>query len=395
MRKILVLGGGTGGTMTANNLVRKLAPEIDRGEVEITLLSDNDKHFYKPGAMYIAFNKASAHEFIRDEKSLLKLEVNFIVDKAVEINSNGNYVKGISGKKYDYDFLVVSTGCEIDASRVPGLKEGGDWFFTYEGARKLSDKFAKLEKGRVLITVNYPKTPNIPHQCGIAPLETTLMLHEYLSAKGVRDKVEILYTYPKHAQLIENGLFMQKPTSDALPGIFDSMGIKYQKSFTLNEVDPGKKIAKSEEGEEIDFDILMSTPPFIATQVARDSGLSKALEGEGWLPTDKESLKVKGTKNIYTLGDVVDLSVSKAGGTVHNQTDVVADNIASEIRNGYATEKFDGRVIAVAQMGLSNGMPLWYDYKNDVLPTPPTKIGSYMRLGFNKGLYWASARGML
>ncbi|MBN2867211.1 MAG: NAD(P)/FAD-dependent oxidoreductase, partial [Flavobacteriaceae bacterium] len=151
----------------------------------------------------------------------------------------------------------------------------------------------------------------------------------------------------------------------------------------------------SEEGEEIQFDILMSTPPFIATKLIRESGISQALDDEGWLPTDRKTLKVKGLKNVYTLGDTVDLPVSKAGGTIHNQTDVVADNIAAELRYGYPTESYDGLVIAIAQMGLSCGMPLWYDYEEDVRPTPCSKLGSFVRKGFNKGIYWAAARGMV
>lgn len=395
MKKILIIGGGTGGTMTANNLVKKFQEEIDNGEVEITLISNSEYHFYKPGAMYIAFNMATSREFIRKEKSLLKTEVNFVVDEAVEIKPDKNMIKTKSGKIYNYDYLVISTGCETAIDKIPGLREGGDWFYTYEGARKLADKFSKIKKGRVLITVSYPKTPDIPHQCGIAPLETTLMLHDLLTSNGVRDDVEILYTYPKVAQNIVDGLFMQKPTSDALPAIFDSLGIKYKRSFTLARVDAENKIAYSEEGEKIEFDILMSTPPFVATKFIRESGMSKALNDEGWLPTDRETLKVKGYDNIYTLGDVVDLPVSKAGGTVHNQTDVVAENIFSEYKIGYPVAKFDGKVIAVAQMGMSNGMPLWYNYKDDVLPTPANKLGSFMRLGFNKGIYWAAARGML
>ena len=139
----------------------------------------------------------------------------------------------------------------------------------------------------------------------------------------------------------------------------------------------------------------MSTPPFVAAEVIRNSGLSQALDNEGWLPTDKKTLKVKGLSNVYTLGDTVDLSVSKAGGTVHNQVDVLVDNIAAELRFGYPTESYDGKVIAIAQMGLSCGMPLWYDYEEDVKPTPCSKLGSFVRLGFNKSLYWAAARGML
>lgn len=394
-KKILIVGGGTAGTMTANNLAKKLMPEIDNNEVEILMISDSSKHIYRPGAMYVAFHKAHGHEFVREQRSLLMLEVDFIVDKAIDIKANENYVKGESGTKYEYDYLVLATGCEVAANRIPGLEEGGDWFFSYEGAKKLAKKFEKIKKGRVLVTINFPKTENIPHQCGIAPVETTMMLHDYLTEKGVRDDIEIIYTYPKHAQAVEDGLFLQTPTSNVLPSVFDSINVKYKTSFTLKSVDANKKVAYSEEGEEMDFDILMSTPPFIAAKVIRDSGLSNAKDDEGWLPTDKHSLKVKGLDNVYTLGDTVDLSVSKAGGTIHNQTDIVADNIAAELRYGYPTESYDGKVIAVAQMGLSCGMPLWYDYEEDVQPTPCSKLGSFVRLGFNKGLYWAAARGML
>ncbi|MDD2838177.1 FAD/NAD(P)-binding oxidoreductase [Sulfuricurvum sp.] len=394
-KKILIVGGGTAGTMTANNLAKKLMPEIERNEVELAMISDSKNHYYRPGAMYVAFQKAAGHEFIRDQRSLLMPEIDFFVDPAIEINVKANYVKGKSGKRYDYDFLILATGCEVAAERIPGLVEGGDWFYSYEGAKKIAEKFAKIQSGRILVTVNFPKTPNVPHQCGIAPVETTMMLHDYLTERGVRENVEIVYTYPTKAQAVENGLFLQSPTSKVLPTVFDSVRVKHETGFTLARVDPENKIAYSEEGKSISFDILMSTPPFQAAKVIRDSGLSKALDNEGWLPTDKKTLKVIGLKNVYTLGDTVDLPVSKAGGTIHNQTDIVADNIAAELRYGYPTESYDGKVIAVAQMGLTCGMPLWYDYQEDVQPTPCSKLGSFMRLGFNKGLYWAAARGML
>lgn len=395
MTRILIVGGGTAGTMTANNIAKKLMPEIDRSEVSITMISSSKNHYYRPGAMYVAFHKAAGHEFVRDQRSLLMPEIDFFVDPAIRIDTKNRIVYGNSGKQYKYDYLVLATGCEAAPERIPGLAEAGDWFYTYEGAKKLAKKFKAIKKGRILVTVNFPKTPNIPHQCGIAPVETTIMLHDYLIEQGVRNDIEIIYTYPTKAQAVENGLFLQAPTSKVLPSIFDANNIRYRTGFTLSRVDAKRKIAYSEEGGEIEFDILMATPPFQAVEVIRNSGLSHALDNEGWLPTDRETLKVKGIERVYTLGDTVDLSVSKAGGTIHNQTDIVADNIAAEIRFGYPTESYDGKVIAVAQMGLTCGMPLWYDYEEDVKPTPCSKLGSFVRLGFNKGLYWAAARGML
>src|SRR5690625_3568336 len=100
-------------------------------------------------------------------------------------------------------------------------------------------------------------------------------------------------------------------------------------------------------------------------------------------------------ENVFVMGDTVDLPVSKAGGTCHNQSPVIANNIAGLIRIGHTVAEFDGKVQAIAQMGFSAGMPLWYDYDDDVIPLPATRIGSMMRNGFNRGVYWGVARGMV
>ena len=127
----------------------------------------------------------------------------------------------------------------------------------------------------------------------------------------------------------------------------------------------------------------------------RNTGLSDGDPEEGWLPTDPETLQVYGLKNVYVLGDTVDLPISKAAGSCHNQSTVVVDNIIGEMRFGYTPAIYDGRVQAVAQMGLNAGMPLQYDYKHDVLPTPATKLGGLLRTGFNRGLYWSTVRGLV
>ncbi|RFC39613.1 MAG: sulfide:quinone oxidoreductase [Candidatus Nitrotoga sp. CP45] len=394
-KRIIVVGGGIGGTMTANNLVAKLYPEILNGEIEIMMLSNSPNHVYKPANMYVAFNAYHPHELVRKQRSLLRPEIIFHVDGVESFEFKQNRVLCESGKRYDYEYLVISTGCVPAPERIEGLKEAGDHFYQTKAAQQLAQKLRTIEEGRIFITVNFPKTPNVPHQCGIAPIETTLMLDEYLRKRNVRDRVEIIYSYPTVSQLLRNCLFLQKPTCDVLPTIFDSKGIKYQRGFTLDKVDPGAKIAYSEEGKSQEFDILMATPPIRAVDAVINSGKSEAQNNEGWLPTDFETLKMYGSDNVYVMGDTVDLPVSKAGGTCHNQSPVVVENIASEIRRGYTSAIYDGKVQAIAQMGLEAGMPLWYDYKSDVQVAPPTKLGGLMRKTFNRGIYWAVARGIV
>ncbi|WP_085683256.1 MULTISPECIES: NAD(P)/FAD-dependent oxidoreductase [unclassified Pseudomonas] len=394
-KRIVIVGGGVGGTMLANQLVGKLYPEILRGAVSITLLSDCPDHYYKPAFMYVAFNLFFKEELKRPERSLLRPEIDFQVEKVTWFDFNNQSLKTQSGKSLGYDFLVIATGCVPAPERIEGLKEAGDHFYQYDPARQLAQRLNTIERGRIFITVSFPHTPNVPHQCGIAPVETTLMVDDLLRRRGVRDKVQIIYTYPTTAQLLRNCLFLQRPTGEVLPGMFDKLGIQYQRNFTLSRVDPDAKIAYSEEGAAQPFDILMATPPIRAVNAVRETGISQAQNDEGWLPTNHETLQVYGLDGVYVIGDTVDLPVSKAGGACHNQAPVIANNIAAEIRLGHPVSVYDGRVQAVAQMGLHAGMPLWYDYRRDVQPTPPTKLGGLLRNGFNRGLYWAVARGML
>ena len=394
-KHILIVGGGVGGTMLANQLVSKLYPEILRDQVRITLLSNSPDHSYKPSFMYVAFNLFFQEDLKRPERSLLRPEIDFQVEHVSRFDFTGQTLHTRSGKRFGYDFLVIATGCVPAPERIEGLQQGGDHFYQYEPARQLAQRLASIERGRIFITVSFPQTPNGPHQCGIAPVETTLMLDDYLRRRGVRDKVEIIYTYPTTAQLLRNCLFLQRPTGEVLPNLFAQKNIKFQRGFTLGKVDPEQRIAYSEEGAAQPYDILMATPPIRAVDAVLESGASQAANNEGWLPTNHETLQVYGLQGVYVIGDTVDLPVSKAGGACHNQAPVIADNIAGEIRLGTTVAVYDGKVQATAQMGLNAGMPLIYDYRHDVLPTPPTKLGGLLRNGFNRGLYWAVARGML
>lgn len=395
IQDIIVVGGGIGGTMTANNLVTKLYPEIRAGKARVSLISNSPWHYYKPAFMYVAFGMYYKNELRRPLHTLLKPEVKLLIDEVTGFDFKDSRLRTASGTNHNYDYLVVSTGCIPSPERIPGLKEAGDHFYQHDPAMQLYKKISTIEKGRIFIGVTFPKTPNVPHQCGIAPMETTLMLDDLLRRRGVRDKVEILYTYPTVAQLLRNCLFLQRPVGEVLPMVFDSKDIRHQTGFTLERVDAEAKVAYSEEGEEVEFDILMQTPPIRAVDAVLDSGISQAPNNEGWLPTDRDTLQLEGFPNVFVMGDTVDLPISKAGGSCHNQSPVICDNMAGLMRIGSTVAAYDGKVQAIAQMGLDAGMPLWYDYDGDVIPTPATKIGGLMRKGFNRGIYWSVARGLI
>ncbi len=170
---------------------------------------------------------------------------------------------------------------------IPGLKEGGHWFYDLEGAMKLRQALLDFKGGRIAITIG------VPHKCPVAPLEITFMLHEYFKQKGMLDKVELFYTYP-----INRLHSIQSLADWALPE-FEKKDIKYETFFNMEEIDPVKKVVRSMEGSELSYDLLITVPPHKGAQVVTDSGLGK----DGWIVTDKKTLHNEGYKNIYVVGD--------------------------------------------------------------------------------------------
>lgn len=302
-KTIVVVGGGVGGTMLANQLVRQLYPEILKHQVTVKLLSNSPDHYYKPAFMYVAFNSYFQEDLKRPERSLLRPEIDFQVEEVTRFDFPGQTLHTRSGRRVGYDFLVIATGCVPAPERIEGLQEAGDHFYQYKAARQLAQRLMTIEKGRIFISVSFPQTPNVPHQCGIAPVETTLMLDDLLRRRGVRNNVEIVYTYPTTAQLLRNCLFMQRPTGELLPTLFEQKNIRFQRGFTLDRVDPDQRIAYSAEGQAQPFDILMATPPIRAVDAVIQSGASQAPNNEGWLPTNHETLQVYGLENVYVIGD--------------------------------------------------------------------------------------------
>ena len=376
--RILIVGGGTGGTILGNNLARRLSGEIRAGKARITMLSASDKHMYQPGLLYVAFGQMMPDELYRDQASLLESSIEFHVDPVEKFMLDKNQVKTRSGKTHEYDILVIATGSRIVPQEIPGLREGSETFYSEAGAVKMFKRLREFQGGTVAIVVG------VPHKCPIAPVEVTFALHDYFKARGIREKVHMKYHYPiGRIHTIENVAIWAKPE-------FDRMGVEYETLFNVKEVDVENKVVRSEEGTETQYDLLISIPPHRGMEVVENDGLGQG----GWIPTDRHQLKMTGHDNVYVLGDTTNLPVSKTGSAAHFEAEVVAENIASVIKIGTPVREYDGKVYCFIETGHDSATYAMFNYANPPDLKSPNKSMHWFKMSYNK-MYWTSVRGLL
>ncbi len=377
-KKILIVGGGLAGTIVANGLCRQLHSEMASGTVSITMLGTSDTHMYQPGLLYVPFGRMREAELFRPQRKVLNRKVPYHVDPAKHIDVEKKAVTTESGKTYTYDYLVIATGSRIRPDNIPGMVEGGHWFYDLDGARKLRDALDGFQGGKIVLNVN------VPHKCPVAPLEVTFMLKDYLEARGLLDKSEITYTYPI------GRLHTLEPVAAWAVPEFEKHGIKSETFFNTKEVDPSAKTITSEEGTTLPYDLLITIPPHTGQQVIMDSDLGAG----GWVPTERNTLLREGSSDVFIVGDTTNIPISKAGSTAHFEADTIIDNLTSLIKEGRWARHYDGKVFCFVETGLHTGTYVWFNYTTPPNPGPPSQMVHWFKLAYNR-LYWLSARGLL
>lgn len=374
--RILIVGGGMGGTILANNLARRLSGELKSGKASITMLSASDKHMYQPGLLYVAVGKMSPDEMYRDQVSLLESSITFRVDPVSKFDLANNNVTTESGKQYDYDIIVVATGSRGFAEGTPGLADHALQFYTEADALNMYKSLQKFEGGRVVVAVG------VPHKCPMSPLEITFMLIDYFKERGIWDKVQMHYTYPI------GRVHSLEPVANWAAPEFDRLGVTYETLFNMKEITADKVI--SEEGTEESYDLLVTVPSHKGMQVIEDNDLGAG----GFIPTDRHRLNIEGHENAFVIGDTTNLPISKAGSTAHFEAETLAENIASTIKIGTPVRDYDGKVFCFIEAGEGKATYAMFDYQNPPDPKAPTKGIHWFKTAYNK-MYWASARGLL
>jgi sulfide:quinone oxidoreductase len=384
MQRIVILGGGVGGTLTANLLVRKLRTRIATGDVSITLVDQTGLHTYQPGFMYIAMGSQRAESLRRPERQLLDRLVTLIVGDAIRIEDQAQTVSLADGTVLVYDHLVIATGSRIVPEEIEHFAEEAHHFYSAEAALRLRKALDGFSGGRIVVGI-----AGIPYKCPPAPLEVALLIESELRQRGLRDKTEMHFFSPI------NRAFTIEEVSPMIEAEMARRGVELHTFFNVETIDPQRKVVGSLEGEEFPYDLLILVPPHKGAQVVIDSNLAP---GSGWLPTDRHSLQVGGRANVYAVGDATDLPLSKAGSTAHFEAPVAAERIVAAVEGREVRTDaghYTGRVMCFFEIGDGKGTLLQFDYDHPPKPPTPNRMWHVGKLIFNKTYWHTVPRGRI
>jgi len=378
MKKLLILGAGTAGTMVANRLHRLLDPD----EWKITIVDQHETHYYQPGLLFIPFGMYSKNDVVKPKRDFIPAGVELIMSGVDSIEPEHNRVKLAQGGRYlNYDFLVIATGTDIHPEQTPGLHEH-EWyksifdFYTIEGALALAKHLRTWQGGRLVLNV-----VETPIKCPVAPLEFIMLADWFFHEQGLRDRVELIYTTPLP------GAFTKPIASKHLGDILERKGVKITTEFMVEHVDPDAKKLVSFDEQEVEYDLLVTVPVNMGAEAVARSGMGDELN---YVPVDKHTFLSPKYSNVFVLGDAAALPASKAGSVAHFAVDCFAENFLRYIDGLELLPTFDGHANCFIESGFGKGLLIDFNYDQEPLPGryPMPGIGPFTLLEESEANHW-------
>ena len=366
--QVVILGGGVGGTVSANLIAKQT-----RGRAEVTVVDTTGTHVYQPGFLYLAVGKEKPGALQHPEADLLQDHINLVVDTATRIDATAQTVRLESGQTLHYDQLLVATGSRTVMEEVPGGAGAYD-FYTMAGAQRLFRALEAFRGGTIVVGV-----AGIPYKCPPAPVEFVFLLDDYLRARGIREQSQIKLLSPL------NRAFTIEATSKLVQPILAERGIELTGFFNVESVDLENTTVTSLEGETVKYDLLVLVPPHRGQQVIEASGLG---DERGWIPVDKNTLKHAKFEHIWAIGDATNIPISKSGSVAHYEASVAADQIAAEAKGEPApAHTYDGKVMCFLETGQGHATTIRFDYDHPPVSPMPSRLWHWAKILFNK-TYW-------
>jgi sulfide:quinone oxidoreductase len=375
MRRLVILGGGTAGTMVANKLRRRLPLDDWR----ITVIDGQRDHLYQPGLLFVPFG--GRDDLLKPRRRLLRNGIQLLIGEVAAVDPEQRSVRLFDGDVVGYDYLVIATGTSPRPDQTPGML-GPEWhrsihdFYTYDGAFALRDALQGFTGGRLVVHV-----VEQPIKCPVAPLEFTFLAEAFFRRREMRDQVELVYVTPL------DGAFTKPIAARCLGRLLDDRKIAVETDFMVERVDAERKVLVSYDEREIGYDLLVTVPLNMGADFVGTSGLGDELN---YVPVDKGTLQSKAHPDIFAIGDANDIPTSKAGSVAHFAADVFVENFCQYVEGLAMTHRFDGHANCFVETGDGKGLLIDFNYDTEPLPGrfPLGRLGPLSLLRETRANHW-------
>ena len=310
-KRIVILGGGSGGVVAAT----KLGLELGRRH-DVTLVDRRPDHIFMPAFLFMMVGERRPEQITRKLKKLEKRNVKVLQDEILGIDPARQQVV-LGGGSLPYDYLVVALGLQTAPELVPGFAESAHHAWEMDAALRVRSALQSFNGGRVVVGV-----PLGPYRCPPAPYEAQWMIDNYFKRRGIRERVSIDYFTrdPEPAGEARDPLVWMDAESRR-------RGVKIHYDFAVQSIDPATKTVNGLYNYKVNYDLLFMVPPHRPAKALIDCALA---DTEAGVRVDYDTLETK-WENVYAIGDCADMPASKAGGVAHQEADVVAHNLAVKI----------------------------------------------------------------
>ncbi len=377
--KVIIIGAGTAGIMTAAQLKKK------NQDLTIAIIDASEQHYYQPAFTLVGAGAYDKKNTIRKTKDLIPKNVQWIRDWVGEVDAQRNLVYTQDGLQLTYEYLVVCPGLVNDLSLIEGLQDAVDKGVVcsnYIDPEYTWKSLQEFEGGTAIFT-----QPNTPIKCGGAPQKIMYLACEYFRKKGIDKETKVHFPIPGSV------IFGVKPIAETLMKVIERNDIDFKPFHNPIKIDAdqrkvyfkkmnmpsnncivisdGSVTIPDKEVIEMSFDFLHLAPPQVAPQFVKDS---KLVNDAGWLDVDLNSLQHRKYVNIFGLGDVAGLPTAKTGAAVRKQVPIVVDNIIKLLQGDMATNKdYLGYSSCPLVTGYGKMVLAEFNYKNEFIPDPKLK----------------------
>ncbi len=352
MKRILILGAGTSGTMMANHLRQ----ELKKADWEISIIDEEEEHHYQPGYLFLPFDIYTPEDIIKKIEDYIPSGVNLIKKKIERIAPKENKVYLTTGAGILYDILIIATGAKIAPEETEGML-GEAWhktifdFYTFKGALALRNKLRDWKGGKLVVHIT-----EMPIKCPVAPLEFAFLADSFFQNKNMRNHVDITYVTPL------SGAFTKPKATEALDHLLAEKNIHIESDFAIERIDAEAKKIIDYGGREIAYDLLVTVPTNKGDEVIARSGMGDDLN---YVPTNKATLQSLAHQNIFVIGDATNIPASKAGSVAHFEAEILTENILHYVKGEPLKESFDGHANCFIETGHGKALLIDFNYTHE------------------------------